>query len=197
VQKGLLTILSERGRDVAHKTKDQLEAMLKEEEDFKNQEIWLREIASNAGMEVEFFPKFHCEFNWIERYWCNTKRKVRKSCDYSFKTLVTTVPKCLDEVDVITMRRYARKSFRYIDAYRQREGEEGIEITPAIVEWNVKQYASHRRIDKLLKYEENLEREAQAIRDEQEENAHRSDGEDDDDEDIFRIHTVDDDEDNN
>ncbi len=113
-------------------------------------------------MEVEFFSKFHCEFYWIERYWCHTKRNVRKNCDYSFKTLVAAVPKYLDEVDVLTMRRYARKSFRYIDAYRPREGEGNIELTPAVVEWNVKQYASHRRIDKLLKYEENIERDAEA-----------------------------------
>lgn len=192
LQKGLLTILTERGRDVAGKNKDQLEAMLKQEEDFQNQQIWLREIATNDGMEVEFFPKFHCEFNWIERYWCHTKRNVRKNCDYSFKTLVEAVPKYLNEVDVITMRRYARKSFRYIDAYRQREGEEDVQLTPAIVEWNVKQYSSHRRIDKLLKYEEHLEKAAEEVPVGEDEEVEHDDDEEEDDEGIFRMFDNDD-----
>ncbi len=107
-------------------------------------------------MEVEFFSKFHCEFYWIERYWCHTKRNVRKNCDYSFKTLVAAVPKYLDEVDVLTMRR-ASLSGTSMHTGQENEGESNTELTRAVVEWNVKQYASHRRIDKLLKYEENIE----------------------------------------
>lgn len=74
-------------------------------------------------MEVEFFPKFHCEFNWIERYWGNVKCNVRKRCDYTFKNLERTVPECLlDAVSVLTLRKFARKSYRYID--RQREADD-------------------------------------------------------------------------
>ena len=54
------------------------------------------------------------------------------------------------------LRRFARKSYRYIDAYRH-EDIDG-HLTPEVVEWNVKQYSSHRRIDRLLKIEEKLER---------------------------------------
>ena len=104
-----------------------------------------------------FFPKFHCEFNWIERYWGNVKCSVRKRCDYTFKNLEKTVPECLDAVSVLTLQKFARKSYRYIDAYRPREGDNDIEVTPELVEWNVKQYRSHRRIDRLLKVEEKLE----------------------------------------
>ncbi len=43
-----------------------------------------------------------------------------------------------------------------IDAYRH-EDIKG-RLTPEVVEWDVKQYSSHWRIDKLLKIEEKLER---------------------------------------
>jgi hypothetical protein len=139
-------------------SKDELAEMLMNEPDFKNQEIWLRELATAEGMEVEFFPKFHCEFNWIERYWSEVKRNVRKNCDYTFKTLVEAVPKYLDLVDFVTMRRYAMKSARYMDAYRVRDDNaEDLQITPELIEWNVKQYSSHRTIAKLLKIEEKKE----------------------------------------
>lgn len=69
----------------------------------------------------------------------------------------TIVPQALDSVDVLTMRRFARKSYRYIDAYREREDGEHFDMSPEVVEWNVKQYSSHRRIDRLLKIEEKLE----------------------------------------
>lgn len=71
-----------------------------------------------------------------------------QECDYTFKNLERTVPQCLDAV--------SRKSYRYIDAYRH-EDIDG-HLTPEVVEWNVKQYSSHRRIDRLLKIEEKLER---------------------------------------
>jgi len=96
-------------------------------------------------MEVDFFPKFHCEFNWIKRYWGNVKCNVRKKCDYTFKNFERTVPQCLDAVSKLMLRRFARKLYRYIDAYRH-EDIDG-HLTPEVVEWIVKQYSSHRRID--------------------------------------------------
>ncbi len=90
-------------------------AMLAEEEDFKNQRIWLLELLEDAGMEVDFFPKFHCEFNWIERYWGNVKCNVRKQCDYTFTNLERTVPQCLDAVSKLMLRKFARKSLMLID----------------------------------------------------------------------------------
>ena len=82
--------------------------------------------------------------------------KTRRSCNYSFEALKTAVPAALDSIDVNMMRRFARKSYRYIDAYREREDGEHFNLSPDIVEWNVKQYSSHRRIDRLLKLEEKL-----------------------------------------
>ena len=155
-QKGLKSILLERGRNINGKKREELLEMVRNEPDFLNQKIWLTEIAEREGMEVDFFPKFHCEFNWIERYWGNAKVKTRRSCNYSFEALKTAGPAALDSIDVNMMRRFARKSYRYIDAYREREDGEHFNLSPDIVEWNVKQYSSHRRIDRLLKLEEKL-----------------------------------------
>jgi hypothetical protein len=66
------------------------------------------------------------------------------------------VPKILDEIPVQTIRKFARKAYRYIDCYRERDGIDNSILSPNIVEWNVTQYKSHRRIDRLLKIEEKL-----------------------------------------
>jgi hypothetical protein len=146
-QKGLERILTERGLFQKGMVKDQMVNILNEQEDFKSQEGWLKEIGTAAGHIVDFFPKFHCEFNWIERYWGNAKMYARKNCDYSLQGLRNTVPVALNRIDVLTMRKFARKSWRYMDAYRPRSG---FVITPRLAEWNVKKYSSHRSIKKFL-----------------------------------------------
>ena len=155
VQKGLRTILTERGVATNGMKKDDMITALRSYDDFNGQVCWLKEICAEFQHECDFFPKFHPEFNWIERYWGKAKAHTKTMCDYTFEGLKKEVPVALDNIDVLTMRKFARKSFRYIDAYRVREGDP-TEITPQLVEWNVKQYKSHRTIDRLLKLEEKL-----------------------------------------
>ena len=48
-----------------------------------------------------------------------------------------------------SIRKFARKSERYIDAYRPKAGD--VRLTPAQVEYAVKKYRSHRKIpEKIL-----------------------------------------------
>lgn len=107
--------------------------------DFIGQKGLLEEIVEKAGHKIIFYPKFHCELNFIERYLGAVKRHTRLNCNYSWSGLQTAVPVALDSVDVIKIRRFARKSFRYMDAYRKG-------LTGHLAEYAVQKYKSHRRI---------------------------------------------------
>ena len=95
----------------------------------------LLEIVITArGHECIFYPKFHCELNYIEFFWGAVKRYTRENCNYSFVDLEDTVKAGLDLVSLTTIRRFANRSRRWIDAYidglndRQQafvEGQEG------------------------------------------------------------------------
>ena len=107
--------------------------------DFLAQKPLIREVIENRGHKVIFYPKFHCELNFIEMFWGAAKRYARNNCDYSFKSLEKIVPEALNSVSLEQIRRYARRSWRFMDAYRK--GLTGIAALYA-----VKQYRSHRRI---------------------------------------------------
>jgi hypothetical protein len=145
-QKGLKRIAQERGMYEHGMTKAMLLEVLKLQPDFKNQMPWLKEIVHKSGHAFIYFPKYHCEFNWIERYWGNAKVYTRRNCDYTFDGLCRIVPEALDRIPLTMMRKFARKSYRYMDAYREKEG---IWLSPAMAEWNVKKFKSHRRIIKF------------------------------------------------
>jgi len=42
--------------------------------DFFAQKCALQELVEEAGHVCIFYPKFHCELNFIERYWGAAKR---------------------------------------------------------------------------------------------------------------------------
>ena len=68
------------------------------EEDFRQQKCELQETLEACGQVVLFLPKFHCELNPIEPYWCQAKWYCRENCDYTFSRLCETVPKSLASV---------------------------------------------------------------------------------------------------
>src|ERR1043165_5444253 len=99
----------------------------------------LQELIEVAGHVCIFYPKFHCELNFIERYWGASKRYARENCDYSWSGLQRIVPISLESVDLITIRKFARHAWRYMDLYKKG-------ITGKLAEYGVKKYKSHRRI---------------------------------------------------
>src|SRR5690349_17573592 len=95
VQKGIKTILTERGL-WPDEGLSLLNAKnkLSHQPDFLEQKGWLEEVGTaEPGFLVSYFPKFHCEFNFIEMYWGACKRYTRENCNYSWSSLVETVPK--------------------------------------------------------------------------------------------------------
>jgi len=104
-----------------------------------NQKPLIQEIIESRGHRVIFYPKFHCEINFIELFWGAAKRYTRENCDYTFKSLEKTVPLALNSVSLENIRKFARRCWRFMDAYRQ--GLTGIDALYA-----VKRYKSHRKI---------------------------------------------------
>jgi transposase len=140
-QKGLRTILTERGLWIDGMSRKEALDLLLQQEDFNpdNLSSILDETAKSLGAWLEFVPKFHPEFNFIEMYWGYVKRKVRNECDYDWESLLSHVPLSLDSVPLLFMRKAYTKCCRYIDAYRV-----GLSATQA--EFAVKKYKSHRSI---------------------------------------------------
>ncbi|OAD78027.1 hypothetical protein PHYBLDRAFT_108288 [Phycomyces blakesleeanus NRRL 1555(-)] len=97
--------------------------IMERQPDFANQKSALEEIVEGSGHKFELYPKYHCECNWIERYWGAAKKEARRECDYSFQSLNRKINSFLDSVcppedDVPEkIRRYFHQSFAYINAY--------------------------------------------------------------------------------
>jgi len=56
----------------------------------------LEEEVHIRNRSVIFYPKFHCELNFIERFWCGAKFYARENCQYSLDGLQKTIPTALD-----------------------------------------------------------------------------------------------------
>ncbi|KAF8243258.1 hypothetical protein K440DRAFT_530788, partial [Wilcoxina mikolae CBS 423.85] len=112
--------------------------IMESQPDFLAEKSLLEIEITKRGHECLFYPKFHCELNYIEFYWGAVKRYTRENCNYSFAELEGTVRHGLDSVSLDTIRRFANRSRRWIDSYisglnkRQKEFVETVE-------------ASHRR----------------------------------------------------
>jgi transposase len=141
-QKGIKRILLDRGLWREGIKLDQARELLNNEPDFIEQSRmpWLKEIVTKANHMFIFFPKFHPEFNFIERYWGLAKRYARSKCAYSFKELETIVPEAILSISLTNIRRFYNHSWRYIEAYHTGN------LQPHQVEWAMKKYTSHRRI---------------------------------------------------
>ena len=85
--------------------------------DFQNEKSRLEIEIVQRGHECLFYPKFHCELNYIEYFQAAVKRYTRENCNYSFSELETTVFKGLESVSLLTIQRFANRSRRWIDPY--------------------------------------------------------------------------------
>ena len=92
-------------------------ALLQSQRDFQEQRGSLQEKVEAAGHSVIFYPKFHCELNFIERFWCAAKYYVRENCTYSIDGLRRTIPAAFKSISTATINRYYEHCSRTIDAY--------------------------------------------------------------------------------
>ncbi|KII94474.1 hypothetical protein PLICRDRAFT_50427 [Plicaturopsis crispa FD-325 SS-3] len=89
------------------------------QDDFVNEKPMLQHYIERRGHVCLFYPKFHCELNAIKMLWGYAKYRFRLASDQKFPTTKKLVPQCLDMADMVTIRRFVRKSWRYADAYRK------------------------------------------------------------------------------
>lgn len=121
-------------------------ALLSKQPDFKEQCSMIEEYLHSQGQLVLFFPKFHCECNWIEQFWGACKRFTREKCTYNISGLRENIPAAMSHVDDgPSIVRFFNKSKRIMEAYAKG-------ITMDTEEFQNRVYRSHRRLEDPSKY---------------------------------------------
>jgi hypothetical protein len=143
--KGVMRVLKERGKWDGSLNAKEARKFLSEQPDFQEQREWLEEVITKGGCQIDFYPKYHCEFNYIEMFWGAAKAWCRSHCTFNFNDHVVLVPQSLESVSLSKIRKFARKSYRYMDAYRINDSG-GNSLTPRQIEYAVKKYRGHRKI---------------------------------------------------
>lgn len=125
--------------------------------DFVNQRSQLEEFVTSRGHICDFYPKYHCELNFIEQYWGAVKFRYRGfgTRPSNVDEMEKRVLECLDDIPILQIRRfvtllnsakqahiesrYANRSARYIDAYSKG-------LTGADAIWANRKYRGHRTL---------------------------------------------------
>jgi hypothetical protein len=67
--------------------------------DFVNQKSHLEELITSRGHICDFYPKYHCELNFIEQYWGAAKLRYRSSPKTNdIDAMEGNIKACLDDV---------------------------------------------------------------------------------------------------
>ncbi|EPQ61326.1 hypothetical protein GLOTRDRAFT_102921 [Gloeophyllum trabeum ATCC 11539] len=112
--------------------------LLYKQPDFVNVESLLETTCKARGYRVHFLPKFHCELNFIEQCWGHAKRIYRQYPPSSQDAdLERNVIAALNAVPLDTMRRFATRASRFMDAYRRG-------LTGKQASWATRKYRGHR-----------------------------------------------------
>ena len=122
--------------------------------DFTSQRPQLQEYIESRGHLCDFYPKYHCELNFIEQYWGAAKFRYRVAGRArTLEAMQKTMLESLDNIPLEQIRRsvacfpffsglipvcrFADRSARFISAYRQ-----GLSGAQAI--WANQRYHGHR-----------------------------------------------------
>ena len=80
--------------------------ILYHQRDFVNQCSQLQELIESHGHLCDFYPKYHCELNFIEQYWGAAKAQYRVIPQAkTIEEMEKTVKKCLDDVPILQIQR--------------------------------------------------------------------------------------------
>ncbi|KIJ43410.1 hypothetical protein M422DRAFT_123623, partial [Sphaerobolus stellatus SS14] len=85
---------------------------------FINQKSALEELILSCGHICDFYPKFHCELNFIEQYWGAAKLCYQASPHTkNIDEIEANVLASLDNVPLVQIRHYANRSAKFMDTY--------------------------------------------------------------------------------
>jgi hypothetical protein len=113
--------------------------------DFKEQKGWLEEALEAEHQEVIFYPKFHCELNFIKRFWCLCKHYTQEHCTYLFEGLRETLPVVIASVSTATINHYYKYCVRKMEAYANG-------FVYGTKEFTDKIYSGHRQVSDSSKW---------------------------------------------
>ena len=114
--------------------------VLSQERDLQEQKGHLQEELEASNQQVIFYPKFHCELNFIERFWCAAKYYTHGNCSYSLNGLQAVLPAALDSVTTPSIHRYFLGHMRVLGGYQR-----GLQY--GTKEFHEAVYKSHRRVE--------------------------------------------------
>jgi transposase len=139
VQKGIRSILQERGLWQNGMLLEDARAVLAQCPDFAGSKCWLQEMVESRGHKHIFFPKFHCELNFIEMIWAHVKADLRRDCSFNFNDLQEKLPRLLDNISLPFVKRVARHCYRFMDGYRKG-------LVGPVLDYAMRKYKGHRMI---------------------------------------------------
>jgi hypothetical protein len=74
--------------------------------DFVDQKSQLQELIESRGHLCDFYPKYHCELNFIEQYWGVAKYRFRSmDCAATMEQMEKNVISCLNDIPLDQIRR--------------------------------------------------------------------------------------------
>lgn len=114
--------------------------VLANEPDFLAQEEWLTQVVHEAGFKIIFYPKYHCELNYIEMIWGWVKNYHRRTCTYNYKDLKDRLPKTFDNLlPLAFVRKVFQHCLRFMSGYRQN-------LEGPLLDYAMTKYTSHRTV---------------------------------------------------
>ena len=127
---------------------------LRRQDDFRSQKEWLAEECEKADFQIIYYPKYHCELNYIESIWAYIKCKLRRSCTFNYNSMVERLKSLLDgDIPLELFQKTARCCQRMMDGYRM--GLKG-----PLLDYASEKYRGHRAIPQFVTTElNNLQKE--------------------------------------
>lgn len=116
--KGMERVLAERGLLQRGMDKARMAAVLREEDDFKEQPTVLQEMAAKRGHRLLYLPKFHAELSAVEPCFRSGKRTVRDKGILSLPQLRSAVLPALHDIPLPFIRAYHEKVRAFLSEYR-------------------------------------------------------------------------------